>query len=220
MPENEEVLAPEQMLALLKDQQRSVEGQKGAFVHMILLAWGLAWLLGFLALWLVDGPGDAFSLPIGVAAPIFGILLISAGVLSAFLGIRSGRGLRGGKDGAFAGIVYGQAWWIGSLAIFGLGQALVVNGMDEALLGIFYPSAYIFFAGVMYAMAAIIWRAIPMLILGGWSVLISVIAPFAGQPTHYLVYALAGGGAFLLAALWTWLWTWRARRRVSTGARP
>lgn len=218
MTEHEEALSAERMLALLTDQQRSIEGQKGAFVHLILLSWGVAWLVGFLALWLVDGLGDAFSLPVEVAAPLFGLLLIGAGVVSTILGIRSGRGLRGGKDGAFAGIVYGQAWWIGSLAIFALGQALVFNGMDDALLGIFYPSAYIFFAGVMYVMAAIIWRAVPMLILGGWSIVVSVVAPFAGHPTHYLVYAAAGGGAFLLAAAWTWLWTRRARRRLRAGA--
>jgi len=210
---------PAEMLALMKDQQRSIEGQRGAFVPLILLSWGVAWLIGFGALWLIDGPGDAFSLPIWIAAAVFIALLVGAGVLSTVFGIRSSRGLRTGKDAAFVGLVYGQAWWVGSLAIFALGQALVFNGMDVDILRIFYPSAYIFFAGLMYVMAAAIWKAIPMLILGGWSILVSVLAPFAGYPTQHLVYALAGGGGFLIVALWSWIWTRRARRRLSLGTR-
>lgn len=220
MSEDEVALPPEAMLALVKDQQRSVEGQMGAFVHLILFAWGIAWLVGFGALWLIDGLGDTFSLPIEVAAPIFVVLLVAAGAVSTVLGIRSGRGLRGSKDGAFVGMIYGQSWWVGSFAIFLLGQALVFNGMDTDLLSTFYPSAYIFFAGIMYVMAAAIWRAVPMLILGGWSILVSALAPFAGVPTQYLVFALAGGGGYLLVAVWSWVWMRRARRRLLQGDQP
>lgn len=212
-------LDPADMLALVKDQQRSIEGQRGAFVPLILLSWGLAWLVGFGALWLIDGLGDAFALPIWVAGPIFVVLLAGAGTLSTIFGIRASRGLRGGKDAAFVGIIYGQSWWVGSLAIFALGQALVRGGMDADLLRVFYPAAYIFFAGLMYVMAAAIWRAIPMLILGGWSILMSALAPFLGHPTQYLVYALAGGGGFLVVALWSWIWMRRARRSLSLGGR-
>lgn len=219
MTTDDEQIDAADMLALVKDQQRNIEGQRGAFVPLILLSWGIAWLVGFGALWLIDGPGDAFSLPIWVAAPIFVVLLAGAGVLSTIFGIRSGRGMRAGKDAAFVGIIYGQSWWVGSLAIFALGQALVFNGMDADMLRILYPSAYIFFAGLMYVMAAAIWRAIPMLILGGWSILVSAFAPFLGYPTQYLVYALAGGGGFLVVALWSWVWMRRARRRLALGGR-
>lgn len=219
MTSDERPLDPAEMLALMKDQQRSIEGQRGAFVPLILLSWGIAWLAGFGALWLIDGLGDAFTLPIWVAAPIFVVLLAGAGTLSTIFGIRTSRGLRSGKDAAFVGMVYGQSWWVGSLAIFALGQALVIHGMDADLLRIFYPSAYVFFAGLMYVMAAAIWKAIPMLILGGWSILVSVLAPFAGYPAQFLVYALAGGGGFLAVALWSWVWTRRARRHLPHGER-
>lgn len=210
---------PADMLALVEDQQRSIAGQRGAFVPLILLSWALAWLLGFGALWLVDRPDGAFSLPIGVAAPVFVVLLVGAGVLSTVFGIRASRGVRSGKDASFVGMIYGQSWWVGSLAIFAVGQALVANGMDPDLLRILYPSSYIFFAGFMYVMAAALWRAIPMLILGGWSIVVSAVAPFVGHPDHFLVYALAGGGGFLVVAVWSWVWTRRARRRLSQGAR-
>lgn len=211
-------LSPEQMLALVKDQQRSIAGQRGAFVHWILVAWGVAWLAGFGALWLASGGLAGVTVPIQVAAPVFAALLIAAGILSSILGIRSDRGVRD-QQGAFAGAAYGQLWWVGGLVIFVMGQALVFNGMQPALLGVFYPSAFIFFAGVMYVMAGVLWRAIPMVVLGGWSLLLSAVAPFFGMPTHYLVFALAGGGGFLIAALWSWLWTRRVRRRLDAGTR-
>jgi len=211
--------APEDMLALVEDQQRSVSGQMGAFVPLILLAWGVAWLGGFTALWLVDGLGEAFSLPIEVAAVVFVLLLIGAGVVSVVAGTRSTRGVRTGKDAAFVGAVYGQAWWIGCLAILGIGRALVFNGMSEELLSIFYPSAYVFFAGVMYVLGAALWRAVPMLVLGLWSIVVSVAAPFAGVPTHFLVFAVAGSAAWFAGAVWTWVWTRRARRRVELRGR-
>ena len=208
---------PAEMLTLMKAQQRSIEGQRGAFVPLILLSWSIAWLVGFGALWLVDAPGMGVSLPIWVAAPVFVVLLVGAGTVSTVFGIRASRGVRGGKESEFVGMIYGQAWWVGILAIFALGQALVFNGMDSDILAIFYPSAYIFFVGLMYVMAAAIWHAIPMLILGSWSILVSALAPFAGDPAQYLVYALAGGGGFLAVALWSWIWIRVARRRLSSG---
>lgn len=214
MAEDDTAPAPSEMLALVRDQQRSIEGQRGRFVPLILLSWGIAWLLGFSALWLVDRPGAAFALPLEVAAVIFVGALVAAGAVSVILGIRSSRGVRSGKDAAFVGTVYGQAWWIGSLAIFAIGRALVFNGMPEQLLNIFFPSAYVFFAGLMYVVGAALWRAVPMLVLGLWAIMVSVAAPFAGAPTHYLVFALAGGLGFLVGAAWTGWWSSRARRRV------
>lgn len=211
MTENEP--SPREMLALVADQQRSVAGQMGAFVPLILLVWALAWSGGFGALWL-NGTG---VLPLEVAAVVFIALLIGAGAVSVVAGIRSSRGVRTGKDAAFVGTVYGQAWWIGTLAIFGIGRALVANGMPEDLLTVFYPSGYVFFAGLMYVLGAALWRAVPMLVLGLWSILVAVVAPFAGTPTHFLVFALAGGAGYLAGAVWTWLWSRSARRRVGAG---
>ncbi|GAA3942659.1 hypothetical protein [Microbacterium soli] len=214
--QDDPALDPRDMLALVDDQQRSIAGRVGAFVPYVLLVWGLAWLLGFGALWLAYA--DDPVLPVSVAAPIVIGLFLTAGALSAVLALRSARGVRGApKDKTFSGVVYGQAWWVGALAIFAIGQALTVAGMDRELLDLLYPAMYMFFAGVMFAMAAIIWRAVPMLVLGGWAVLLSAAAAFAGTGGQYLVHALGGGGMLLALGVWTWAWGRRARRRVSAG---
>lgn len=201
------------MLALAEDQQRVIAARTGASVPLILLSWGIAWLAGFIVLWLIDGP-QRFSLPIAVAAPVVIALFLAAGAISTVLGARTGRGLRGSKTSAFAGVVYGQAWWVGSLAIWLLGMGLVSNGMDAALLSIFYPSAYVFFVGLMFGMGGIIWKAVPMLILGGWSIVVSAIAPFFGYPNSFLMFAIAGGGGFVIVSLASFFWVRSARARI------
>ena len=207
-------LSPEQMLALSTRQQRSIEGQIAGFVPHILLVWGIAWLAGFLTLWLIDGLQPAFGIPLAVAVPIFVALILGGIALSALFGIRSGRGLRGSSADAFRGIVFGSTWLVGALCIQGLGQALIVNGMDPELANIYYPTAYVLFTGVMYFVSAALWRAVPMLILGGWTILVGIAAPYFGYPTHYLVLALAGGLGLLALAIAGYIHLARLRRAL------
>lgn len=216
---DDQPLSASEMLALLDDQQRSVESQMGAFVPVIVAAWGIAWLAGFGALWLIDGPAPAFSLPAPVAVTIFVALLGGAIALSTVLGIRSGRGVRGSSAEAFTGAAYGATWMIGSLGVAGLGQGLLANGMSSQLAGLYYPCAFVIFSGVMYMLSAVIWRAVPMLVLGVWMLVIGVAAPFFGAPTHYLVLAVAGGGGLLILAAASFVHLVRLRRRVTRAVR-
>lgn len=206
------------MLALVDDQRRSVEGQLASFVPVIVTTWGIAWLVGFGCLWLINGLAPAFALPAPVAIGVFIALLAVAIVVSAVLGIRSGRGLRGSSGEAFTGIVYGCTWSLGGLAILGFGQALRVNGMTPELAGIFYPIAFVIFAGIMYILSAALWHAVPMLVLGVWTLVVAVAAPFFGAPTHYLVLALGGGIGFLVLGITSFVHLARLRARVTRGA--
>lgn len=201
MTDDDEVLSPEEMLALARNQQRSMESQVASFVPALVTMWGIVWLLGFGALWLIDGLKPSFSLPLPVAVSIFVGLLAIAIAASVVLGTRSGRGIRGNTASAFSGAVYGSTWTVGSLAIIVFAQGLLVNGMDKELANIFYPVAFVLFAGIMYIVGAAIWQAVPMLILGVWTVVVAVVAPFFGYPTHYLVLAIGGGVGFLILGL-------------------
>ena len=208
-------LSPEQMLGLLDDQRRSVEGQMGGFVPALVTAWGIAWLFGFGALWLIDGLKPAFSLPLPVAVTIFVVLLVVAAAISVLLGVRANRGIRGTSNQSFAGIVYGITWSLGSLAIFGFAQGLAANGMSRELANIFYPVAFVLFAGIMYVVAGAIWRAVPMIVLGVWTVIIGIAAPFFGYPNHYLVLAVGGGVAYLVLGILSFAQLSRVRQRVT-----
>ena len=48
-------LAPEQMLAIMERERMTIARRMAKQIPWILLAWGIAWLLGYGALWLIDG---------------------------------------------------------------------------------------------------------------------------------------------------------------------
>lgn len=212
-------LSPERMLALLRDQQRQVAARTAAFVPWILAVWGATWLVGFLVLW-ADARQHPEDWRPGAAALLICVaLLVAAGAISGVLGARSGRGLRGTRDAAVVGIAYGCTWWIGGAALFVVGQALPRFGMPEELLAVFYPSAFTLLTGLMHLTGGLIWRAVPMLVLGTWCVVLSAVGALLPPPVNHLVCGLVGGGAFLLVAGWSAWWHSRRRGPVSSGPR-
>ena len=212
-------LDPAAMYALMQNQQRSIEGQVNGFVPVITLAWGVTWLVGFGALWLIDGARPGFALALPVAIGIFVACVAATSALSAWLGIRSGRGLRGSTAAAFTGTVYGVTWGVGATALGILGGGLRAAGMTAEMANFYYPSAYVFFAGIMYMVAGAIWRAVPSLVAGIWLVVIAAAAPYFGYPNHYLFLALAGGLAFVALAVWLLVQLRRLRAATSGSAR-
>ena len=198
--DDEPLQSPDEALALIREQQRSVEREQLGGVPWILGVWAVAWGLGFLALWSgYDGGNPWFQLPLPLAGSIFGALLVAAIVTSAVVGARIGRGVRG--DSAFSGAIYGVSWVVGSAAVFVTGIALSRAGADGALLSLYYPAAYALVAGLIYLMGAALWRSLDQLVLGVIIAVVGAVAPLFGAPTNNLVMAVLGGGAFLVAAI-------------------
>lgn len=190
----------DEALALIRQQQTALEREQLSGVPVILLVWGIAWGVGFLALWSgYEGGNPWFQLPLAVAGTSFGVLLIGSIVISAFIGMRLNRGVAGPSN--FSGAVYGIAWPIVSLSAYLMGVALARNGMDSELLSLYFPAIYALVAGTMYLMGAALWRSIDQLVLGAVIIVAGTVAPFFGAPTNNLVMAMLGGGAFLVAAL-------------------
>jgi hypothetical protein len=192
-------------LKLLDNQQRRVANERGRFVFPITLGWTVAWLIGFLALWSIDGPvadhiGNGRGLPLPAALTIFLVLLVAAIVISIVQGVRGGRGFKGSAS-AFTGTVYGISWSVAMIAIGVLGGALQANGMSTTVGNIYYPCVYTFAVGLLYLMAGAIWRSVSSVVAGGCVILVAVVAAWFGYPNHYLVLAIGGGGTFLVLAI-------------------
>lgn len=201
---------PREMLAMLRAEQERIGRRMAAGVPVILLAWGVAWLVGFGLLWLIDGMRpQGVAVPLPVAAVSFAVLMAAALAASAIVGARMGRGIRSSPAAAWTGAVYGLASALGFVGIFTIGSALRASGMTPELGNLYYPTMCVFLVGVMYVVAGAIWHNRPSAAMGAWLVVLACVAPFFGYPTHYLVYALAGGGVFLLAAAVAWLWVRR-----------
>ena len=189
------------MLRLVEGQQREVQRRMGALAPGILLAWGIAWLVGFGMLWLIDGAPDVVAVPLVLAVVAFIALQCAALATSAILGVRMGRGIRSTPRTTFTGTVFGFIWPAGFVGIWGIATALVRAGMPPELLNLYYPAASVLFVGIMYVVAGAIWQAVPSIVMGAMMVLLAVVAPQFGYPTHYLIFSVAGGGLFLLGAV-------------------
>lgn len=190
----------DEALALIRQQQSALERDQLSGIPWILAVWGVAWTVGFLALWSgYEGGNPWFQLPLAVAGTVFGVLIVGSIVISAVIGMRLNRGVRGPSN--FSGAVYGIAWPVVSLGAYLIGVALAVNGMDRELQSLFFPAIYALVAGAMYLMGAALWRSVDQLVLGAVIIVAGTVAPFFGAPTNNLVMALLGGGSFLIAAL-------------------
>lgn len=179
-------------------------------VVTMLLAWGAAYLVGFLALWFALSPQSPFEVPLPIAGTVFGLLIAGAIVASIVIGSRMSRGMRGSS--VFSGAVYGWSWSIASFAVFLIGQALFTAGMPVALSMLYYPTMYGLMAGVLYLAGAALWNNRSQLFLGLWIIIVSVASSFAGVPTNLLIMALLGGGGFLVGAVGIAIGTRAARR--------
>ncbi len=194
-------LAPEQMLAIMERERMTIARTMAKQIPWILLAWGVAWLLGYGALWLIDGLKPTFSLPLVPAAITFAVLLMAAVVLSAVIGSRSGRGIRATRASSFTGAVYGITCSVAFIAIYVLAAGLAANGMGAELQTIFISSGMALIVGLLYLVAGAIWHAVPSIVMGGLMVVVALVAPFFGYPNHYLFLAVAGSAVFLGGAI-------------------
>jgi hypothetical protein len=199
--EGESSLSPAAALAVLTDQQKTVSRRLGGQVWIITGIWGIAWLLGFLAIWLMDSGSLGLVLPTWLGWTIFAALFAAAIVVSAVLGARSGRGIRSSSAKAFTGTVYGVTWAVAMVFTSVLGAALLAHGMSAQLADLFYPSVYTLVIGILYLAAAAIWRIVEMIVAGGIFVVLASVAPFFGHPANYLVFAVAGGATLLTFAI-------------------
>jgi len=192
--------SPDEALALIREQQRTVAERQLGGVPWILGMWAVSWGVGFFALWSgYEGGNPWFQIPLGVAALIFGVLLVTAIAVSAIIGIRIGRGVRGASG--FGAAIYGVSWSVSSLAVYLIGVALVRAGADASVTSLFYPAIFALVAGLLYLMGAAVWRSMDQLVLGAIIIVTAVVAPFFGAPTNNLVMAVLGGGSFLVAAV-------------------
>ena len=186
-----------EMLDLIDGQQRRVDRGLRMPVVWLYTVWAVAWLVGFLALYLAQlGAFDPVA-----AGIVFGALIVASIVASAVIGSRIGRGVRG--DSQFAGTVYGISWSVCSIAFALLGIGLIAEGMPGDLAGIYFPSAYALMCGTLYLAGAAIWHDRLQLVLGLALLLVAAVAPFLGLGPNLLLMAIAGAVVFGAGALVT-----------------
>ncbi|MBF4512386.1 hypothetical protein ITJ66_07780 [Plantibacter sp. VKM Ac-2885] len=209
-----DALDPAAMLALQERQASRVDDIFTRPTIAIVYIWGVAWTVGFLALWSASDENPWFTTPPTVAGWLFGILMVGGIVSSSIIGSRMSRGIQGAQQ--VQGTMYGIAWAIGCTAAAVFGGALFSAGMAPELSAIFYPAIYSLVVGLLYLAGGAVWRDRVMYGMGIWIIVVGMAAPFFGSPGNALIMAIAGGGGFLVYA--TFLEATRRRRAHRSAA--
>jgi hypothetical protein len=211
-PDDDIPMTPAEMLALARTQENRVEDFFQTPTMIIVLTWGVAWTVGFLALWSASD-ASPIAVPAGPAGTVFVVLMVAGIVISGVVGTRTGAGVRGPQQ--VQARIYGITWALGCLAVPMLSGALFRAGMSAEVAALYFPAGYCIVVGILYLFGAALFSDRSMIVVGGWILFIGIVAPYFGAPGNYLVMSLAGGGAFLVYGIVLLIARSRRNRRVA-----
>ena len=196
-------LDPAASAALIAEQRARTGAALGVDGRVLFGAWGVAWVLGYGALWLAAS--DLLGVDDVAAGALFAGLLVAAVVVTSVHLARRSAGVRGAS--ATRGAMYGWAWALGFAGVFSLGSALARAGASAEVVATAMNLVSPLVVGILYMAGAAIWQERPQFALGAGITLVTLVASALGMPHLLLVMALGGGGGMLALAL-----AWHLRR--------
>ncbi|MGI5188934.1 hypothetical protein ACQEVI_12415 [Promicromonospora sp. CA-289599] len=201
-------LDPAETLRMIREQQETTRDAVEPDGRMLFGVWGLAWLIGYLAMW--STARDTGS-PERWAAWVFTGCIVGAMVFTIAHSISRTAGTRGVS--ARVGALYGWTWFL-AFAVYGaLLGAMGDAGAPPEALALVANGVAALIVGLMYMAGGMLFCENRMIAIGGWMLITAVVAAYAGMPNTYLVMAVAGGGGFLAMVVVEHVL--RGRRRAS-----
>ncbi len=193
-------LSPAESLALVDRQSARVRASTGVRVELLYAAWGVAWLLGFGAIWATASSASPVRLPGPVAGVVLTVLMVGAMVTTVVHTGHQVRGLR--SPDTLRGTLYGWSWTVSFIGLWAVLLLLDREGVEQEVLDVLWPAGSALLVAALYLAGSAVWRDVHMFALGGWIVACVVAGVAAGVPTMFAVMSLAGGSGFLVAAAW------------------
>ncbi|MDR7383109.1 hypothetical protein [Promicromonospora iranensis] len=199
-------LSPAETLRMIRQQQEAARDAVEPDGRLLFGAWGLAWLIGYLALWTT---ARDTGLPEPWAGWVLAGCIVGAMAFTIVHSITRTAGTRGAS--ARVGATYGWTWFLAFTAFGALVGAMGDAGAPPEVMAIAANGFACLIVGLMYIAGGLLFGENRMAAVGVWMLVTAVLAAFAGMPNTYLVMAVAGGGGFLaMVAVEQWF---RARRR-------
>ncbi|MEV6397694.1 ABC transporter permease [Streptomyces sp. NPDC051907] len=174
------------------------------------VSFGLAYLLGHGAAAVSQGDSPLSGLPGWLPTALLGIGLAAGIAQATVAALRAQRGAA--EPDVLSGKLLGASWIVAFTALF-----LAITGLTSAvdrpeLQTVLWPAGSGLVVGLLYLAEGAARRNLLHYGLGVWLAVISSAALFLSTPGLYWVLALAGGGAYALAAA-------LERRRLAPHAR-
>lgn len=171
-------------------------------VQLMHLAWGVAWLVGFMAIFLHGGPNDKaiVAMPAWVPLTVLFALLLGAGVITAVLGVQVFGGDAVDPESRRKGVYYGLAWLIGFIALI-LTTSMITKGLTSTQAGLIWGATATGLTAVLHLAGSAIWLDRGQFRLGIWIIVVNFIAAAAGAVWQPLILAIGGGAVMTVLGL-------------------
>ena len=193
---------PEEALAVVDAQRESYLKRHEVKPAPLLVAWGLAWLVGYAALALYREAD--YSLP--TAPYLFFCGCLAAALLFTFAYIiPKARGVRcrSSREGTYCGLAWTLGMSLGAVILSRLNVLLaaVNTGQANEVASVVSNAVPCLVVGVIFLMSAALWNEAVMGVLGGWILLVTLVVTIVGMPWAWWIMSVAGGGGMLVAAI-------------------
>ncbi|MEV0994149.1 hypothetical protein [Nonomuraea sp. NPDC050202] len=196
MTEDERSPSPEEMLRVIEEQRAATTKWLSGDPLLIYIPWGVAWLLGFTALFLHYGLDGRPYAPISQMQAV-GVLLaglIVAGAVAARGFVWMNRRVRG--DTNARGAMFGYAWFAG-FALMNVICARMSPQLPPEESGLLWGGCSLMLVAVLYMAGGAIFLAWPMFFLGVWIAAVNGLGVLLGAGWHALLSAVLLGGGFI-----------------------
>ncbi|GAB3158604.1 hypothetical protein GCM10027059_03630 [Myceligenerans halotolerans] len=180
-------------LRMIDDQQERTRSGLEPDARLLYLAWGAAWMTGYLAMWFTSQDGGR---PANWAGWTLAVAITAAMVFTMVHSIRRTSGTRG--TSARVGAMYGWGWMLGFLTLWAILNGLIRAGAGEEMIAIAANGIASLIVGLMYLGGGMVFQENGLYALGVWMLVTAAVATLVGLPGTNLVMALLGGGGFLV----------------------
>jgi len=188
---------PAEILRAIDAEQLHAQSALAPNAKLLYTAWGTAWVVLFLALYLA-------YVPVGEPVlPLFAGLLIGAGAFItaiALSGTHSARRASGSRGPSVVqGAIYGNIFPVAFTLMGLLGWRLTSAGVPTITMLSYWVAAPCLIVGVLFVAGAAMWNDRSQLVFGIWTLVIGLIS-VALPPPHNLLAGVLGGLGFLALA--------------------
>ncbi|OUZ12892.1 hypothetical protein BHE97_00025 [Aeromicrobium sp. PE09-221] len=195
MDEDEKSPSPAESWAIIDAQRRQVREDLNADDRILYGIWGVAWGLGYLAMFLTVGDRGE---PTAIGGGVFAGLLIAALIVTIVHSERRARGL--GGAGGRMNTRLGTAWAVTFGATFFIYGGMFSHGLEGEGVGVVTNALPCLIVACLFMGSGAAWNDTRQYRLGIWIAASVAIASVIGVPYLHLVMAVLGGGGFLAAA--------------------
>ncbi|WP_223190853.1 hypothetical protein [Nonomuraea terrae] len=201
MVDDDREKSPEEMLRVIEEQSTATVRLLRGDPLLLYVPWGVAWLLGFTALFLhygLDGrPYAPISQMQGVA--VLMAAQVVAGSVAAYGVVRMVRLSRG--DSSARGLMYGLAWFAGMGLMIMIASRMTLQ-LPPYESGLLWAGFSLTVVAVLYMTGGAIWLQWPMFFIGAWVAAVNGLGVLLGAGWHALLTAVLLGAGFILVGGW------------------